>query len=265
MRRGFDAPEAAKRPRKHAMPILVDIIPRRWGTCGIGAVLGGIVGIRRRVSVESLVRPPISYPVSQHPMRESAVFDRIRRSSRITGLLARHCNFFVLGEDAHEDPWFKLKSGEQLEIIATDGSGGVFALCGKPTAEGRPVLYVSSEGRSGIVAGGLVKLLQTIIHLPYWQDCLKFSGGGNLDEMKKAIPYLESLIAEDEPNIDTLRKELVDALDLAQPTSAIEDLYWAASSTQKEYIVIDEEGWQFESLFNKFSVSDNPTWNRAAD
>jgi hypothetical protein len=46
-----------------------------------------------------------------------------------------------------------------------------------------PILYVTSEGQAGTIAPHLTALLGTFVGAPYWQDLLKFSGGGDLGEM----------------------------------------------------------------------------------
>ena len=46
-----------------------------------------------------------------------------------------------------------------------------------------PILYVTSEGQAGKVASNLSEWLAIVVAVPYWQDLLKFSGGGDLAEM----------------------------------------------------------------------------------
>src|SRR5262249_41274640 len=39
-------------------------------------------------------------------------------------------------------------------------------------------------GEAGALAGSLAAGVALMVALPYWRDCLKFSGGGSLDEMR---------------------------------------------------------------------------------
>lgn len=82
--------------------------------------------------------------------------------------------------------WFRLPSSEPLEVVGRDASGGLFCLYGGPGDGAGSLLYVSSEGEAGVIAGSLAEGLQMMIALPHWRDCLKFSGGGRLEEMRKA-------------------------------------------------------------------------------
>jgi hypothetical protein len=153
-----------------------------------------------------------------------------------------------------------LQSGRHLNVIAQDGSGGAFALCETADTPRQPVLYVSSEGEAGIIAPDLVTALQLLIQLPYWRDCLKFSGDGQLDEIYKAMPYLEGELHRDEPMIDAYRETLLATLELEPALAAAETLYQAVKSTVEVCGIITQDGGTLRSLFNTFVVTDNPLW-----
>jgi hypothetical protein len=76
----------------------------------------------------------------------------------------------------------RLASGAPLEAIAGESAGGAYFLC--PEKNGRrPVVFASSEGQGGLFADDLASALEIIIGLA-WQDCLGFSGGGDVQVMQ---------------------------------------------------------------------------------
>ena len=74
-----------------------------------------------------------------------------------------------------EETWFTIDGVESPRQIGSDASGGAFVLL--PTDH---VLYVSSEGRAGIIAASFEAFIQLVVARPYWLDILKFSAGGDL-------------------------------------------------------------------------------------
>ncbi len=100
------------------------------------------------------------------------------------------------------DNWFSMGINVPYTIFARDASGGIFAECGSSNA--KPILHVTSEGQAGIIGRDLQEALQIIAALPCWRDHLKFSGGGQLSEMRRVTPLLEEEIHEDEPEIDSI-------------------------------------------------------------
>src|SRR4051794_13606612 len=109
-------------------------------------------------------------------MNNAEILQHIRASQTTADLLWDVCDFGLLDEDV--PGWFALESGEPFQVIARDGTGGRFCLCGAGEAQSRRLFYVSSEGQAGTIARSLEEGLQMMISLPYWRDCLKFSGGG---------------------------------------------------------------------------------------
>lgn len=101
-----------------------------------------------------------------------------------------------------EEPWFTIDGVESPRQIGSDGSGGAFVLL-----PSRNVLYVSSEGRAGIVADSFDAFIQLVVAHPYWLDILKFSAGGDLQEMRRAADALEATL-EDEDDVNEAREEI---------------------------------------------------------
>ncbi len=191
-------------------------------------------------------------------MPADTLLGKVFASARLSELMAWPLDFDVMSQ--LNDSWFQLSPDVDRQAIAQDGTGGVFALYGAGTGENRPLLFASSEGQAGLIATTLAEALQLMVALPNWRDCLKFSGGGNLEEMRRVVPYLEREMREDEPDIDELRKELFNGLDLAEPVNAIEKLHTCLSSNSSRFQVLSGDGSQFVSLFGAFTVEDNPTW-----
>ena len=88
---------------------------------------------------------------------------------------------FLCELEAEGDP-------RDITIIARDGSGGVFVTV--PTSP--RIMYASSEGEAGVIASDIDEFITLIVACPYWRDLLRYSGGGKLDEMRRAQGVLEA-------------------------------------------------------------------------
>lgn len=60
-----------------------------------------------------------------------------------------------------EEPWFTIDGIDTPRQIGSDGSGGAFVLL-----PSQNVLYVSSEGRAGIIAGTFEAFVQLVVAHP---------------------------------------------------------------------------------------------------
>jgi len=150
----------------------------------------------------------------------------------------------------------------ELTILAREGAGGIFALFGDADVETRPVIFVSSEGQAGKIADNFNEAIELIVTFPYWSDLLKFSGGGKIDEMRKSQIYLQRELAEDEPDIDKIQKNILGLLNIKTTADPVLKLNQAVKSKlEKEIKGMD--GSDFESLFNTFVVENNPMWTKA--
>jgi hypothetical protein len=155
-----------------------------------------------------------------------------------------------------EEPWFAIDGIESPRQIGSDGSGGAFVLL--PSQD---VLYVSSEGRAGIIADGFAAFIQLVVACPYWLDILKFSAGGDLAEMRRAAHALEATL-DDEDEVNEAREEIRGALDLPEPDDPVGALYEAVAAS--DAIVRTTDGSPFTTLFNRFSIDNNPMLRNAA-
>ena len=125
----------------------------------------------------------------------------------------------------------------------------------------RNVLYVSSEGRAGIIAGTFEAFVQLVVARPYWLDILKFSTGGDLAEMRRAADALEATLDEDD-DVNEVREEIRAALDLDETDDPVGALYDAVAAS--DAIVRATDGSPFTTLFNRFSIDNNPMLRNAA-
>lgn len=155
-----------------------------------------------------------------------------------------------------EERWFVIDGIERPRQIGSNGAGGTFVLL--PSED---VLYVSSEGRAGIIAGTFEAFVQLVVARPYWLEILKFSAGGDLAEMRRAADALEAT-RDDEDDINDAREAIRDALDLPEADDPVGALYDAVAAS--DAIVRATDGCPFTTLFNRFSIDSNPMLRNAA-
>lgn len=146
-----------------------------------------------------------------------------------------------------------LASGEEVEVIAGEGAGGAYFL-GAERDGRRPVVYASSEGEGGLLAEDLGEALEIMIGLE-WQDCLRFSGGGDLTVMQASAQRLVEYRHKHDPDVDAKAAQVAEALSLrVRPVpELVARLHAAASRTDPEFRVVDENGELFDPLFDEWT------------
>ncbi|MBE1532494.1 hypothetical protein [Actinomadura algeriensis] len=179
-------------------------------------------------------------------MRPTSLLDTIAATPWASGLLASVFDFDVTDRGHKPIEALQLASGDFLEAIAREAAGGTYFLCGDGGDE-RPVLYTNSEGGAALVGTSLSSALTTIIELPYWQDCLMRSDGGDLEKARAAIPALEGEYLADIPDLSLRRARLLDGLGLA-PGDGVVSLLRAAADTARAFVVVTEDGYSYRSL-----------------
>ena len=194
-------------------------------------------------------------------MDDAALIQILRTSDEAKRVLEYDFDFRVAPIGA-KSALFQLRDGMAYELVGTDTSGGEFALCDKRDLPTRPLLYASSEGQAGILARALHTGLATIIDLPYWHDCLKFSGNGQLAEMRRVVPLAESDLQEDNPEVISARKNLQRHLGISLIQDSIQELYSAITELSPNYPACGPSGWPYAPLFGKFTVMSNAVWRR---
>ncbi|MBH5400574.1 hypothetical protein HZZ13_22660 [Bradyrhizobium sp. CNPSo 4010] len=155
-----------------------------------------------------------------------------------------------------EEPWFTVDGVDSPRHVGSDGSGSAFVLL-----PSQNVLYVSSEGRAGIIAESFEAFIQLVVARPYWRDILKFSGGGDLAEMRRAADALEATL-DDDDEVNEAREEIRGALALTETDDPVGALYDAVAAS--DAIVRATDGSPFTTLFNRFSIDNSPTLRNAA-
>jgi len=186
-------------------------------------------------------------------MSEATLLQALRASTEAKRILEYDFDFLPVPPTTRSN-LFQFRDDTSCELVGTDASGGQFALCDGRSLPTRPMLYTSSEGQAGIIARSLERGLSIIIDLPYWQDCLKFSGGGQLAEMRRVVPLAESDLVAETPQIASRRQAIRKLLALSQIPDSVEELHAALTELSPLYPVSGSGGWQFEPLFGKYTV-----------
>jgi hypothetical protein len=146
---------------------------------------------------------------------------------------------------------FVIEGVSYLDPIGGEGAGGWFVRL--PDAR---ILYISSEGKAGTIASDLNTFLQLTIAHPYWKDLLKFSGGGELTEMRRAAGPLEAMTLEEEEDLGEAREFVRSGLKLPEPEDAVGALHQAVSTSK--LVVRSPDGSACAGLFGSFTIDDNP-------
>ena len=165
----------------------------------------------------------------------------------IRSILGEHFDF-SLDESLENSLEFITKPPVDFRIIAWEGAGGLFAQIDN-TGE---ILFVDSEGAGGILADSFHQFLQLLVTHPYWRDLLKFSGGGNLDEMRRCVPWAASEFLEFEPEIGSYIQRVCNRIGVATSDHAIENLHHCVSQSTSRFELIGLDGTPFDTLFNEF-------------
>lgn len=165
---------------------------------------------------------------------------------------------FDIDRASRDYSWIKLTPEHRFLVIGGESTGGAFLSYGSGDFDQMPILYVTSEGSAGKVASNLSEFLGIIIALPYWEDLLKFSGGGDLVEMRKTAE-LAFENYEEEEIVTSARMRLMKVLDIQEISDPIGLLHRNVHTT--DCTVVAEDGWRYEVLFNKFTSDDIRRWN----
>ncbi len=185
-------------------------------------------------------------------LKYSDLFD-----SEVMNCLGDYLDFELLNIDKSTD-WITLAPNYPVEVIAGEGSGGVYVTYGEGEIEKRPILFISSEGQAGKLANNLSEFVCMIIEIPYWSDLLKFSGGGQLSEMKKTAQFMFAEFSEEYPDYNKAKTILKSKLALTNISDPIALLHSCMQNSDCK--VLASDGWEYETLFNTFVSSDNNAW-----
>lgn len=92
-----------------------------------------------------------------------------------------------------------------------------------------------------------------MISLPYWHDCLKFSGRGVLVEMRRAAAQFEEELGEEHSGIDDVRDRVRTELGLIGLPDPLKELH-ESLNRDAGFSVVSKDGLIFESLFGPFTL-----------
>lgn len=148
--------------------------------------------------------------------------------------------------------WIRLTPEHRFLVIAGESTGGAFLAYGDGDFDQMPILYVTSEGQAGKVASNLSEWLAIVVAVPYWQDLLKFSGGGDLPEMRRTAELVNGNYEEEVAN--SARAHLMKVLAMQEISDPIQVFHRNVAAT--DCTVFAEDGWRYESLFNRFRSDD---------
>ena len=160
---------------------------------------------------------------------------------------------FDIDRASRDYSWIRLTPEHRFLVIAGESTGGAFLAYGDGEFDQMPILYVTSEGQAGKVASNLTEWLAIVVAVPYWQDLLKFSGGGDLAEMRRTAELVSGRYAEEEI-ANSARRHLMKVLAMQEILDPIEVFHRNVAAT--DCTVVAEDGWRYESLFNKFRSHD---------
>jgi hypothetical protein len=192
---------------------------------------------------------------------ETAVLREARGDPSVARALEAVFDFRLSTEPLATD-WFTILAAETFLPIAEAASEDVYLL---GEASGR-VVFVTTDGQAGVVARSIEDLLELMVTHPFWRDLLKFSGGGQLVEMRRAATFLDKefhevgqAAEEDRHLISLISKRLC----VSPNERAVELLHEAVSSGGADVKVKAVDGTEFVSLFNHFTVESNRQWHVA--
>lgn len=181
----------------------------------------------------------------------------IQSSKALIDDLAWPFDFDLNRADADID-WITLEPKTPFVVIAGESTGGMFLAYGKGDTESLPILYATSEGQAGRVASNLSEFLAVMMGAPYWRDLLAFSGNGDLGEIRKTAVFMTREYAKDYPELPEARNRILQSLSIPKIDDPIRTLHRSVHAT--DCTLVAKDGWQYQSLFNKFTSSQNPNW-----
>jgi hypothetical protein len=91
-----------------------------------------------------------------------------------------------------------------------------------------------------------------MIALPHWRDCLKFSGGGAIQEMRRAQAHFEAVLRR-RRDMRGCRWRLYRAGAVDAPLAPLEGLHRAVAGG-RAIVVAPSDGTMFEGLLGTFLV-----------
>ncbi|WP_377267051.1 hypothetical protein [Peterkaempfera sp. SMS 1(5)a] len=139
----------------------------------------------------------------------------------------------------------RLASGEPLETVAGDDTGGTYFVC----ADGS-VLYADSEGAAGIIGSSVDEALELVIGLPGWRGYTRLSADDGEQKILARVAETEDEIRE-HYGIDEERAELRAALGFPErsPVELVGRLHAALLRTEPDFVLLNaDEGCAYDRI-----------------
>jgi hypothetical protein len=177
----------------------------------------------------------------------SVSFDQIAGDQELIELIFELSGIEFLSDET-QPAIYRVEGVADLIVIAGDGAGGQFVTS---RSSGR-VYYFSAEGEAGVLGKDFASFMATVVAIPCWLEVLKFSGGGKLDEMRRAATAFNADWAASWDAIE-LREALRERLRLARPADAVADLHDAVATSSR---IDDPWGVGTVTLFGPLTIDD---------
>jgi len=155
-------------------------------------------------------------------------------------------------DDPREPLWITVDGSRDFTIIARDGSGGAFFTVGNSPR----VIYADAEGGTGVVGRDIDEFVTLIVTCPFWRDLLSSSGGGRLEEMRRAYPVMDAYWCDCEDDNEAMREHLTAAIGITPPDDVVDALHRNVST--KLTFAHAQDGSAMPSLFGDNTIDRNP-------
>jgi hypothetical protein len=176
---------------------------------------------------------------------------KLLRDEDIGDALGHLCELEIQ-DDPNEPVWFTVQDSRDIAILARDGSGGMFFT----VANGPRIIHASSEGEAGVIGSDIDEFLAIIVTCPYWRDLLHASGGGSLEEMRRAHPVMEAYWLDEDDDNEAMREHLMVAIGITPPDDLIAVLH-RNIATQMAFAHA-QDGSALQTLFGNGTIDRNP-------
>ncbi|MFI7611340.1 hypothetical protein ACIBP6_08995 [Nonomuraea terrae] len=175
-----------------------------------------------------------------------SLIQRIKDDPELADLLIHPFDFdldrpYWVGEEE------TLRSGQPKEAVAGMASGCGYFFCGEGGEE-RPVLYLSSDGMTSLVAENLTDLLTLVVAAPWWLDCLIRWRGGVEAMRAMSEECRAEFVEEDFPDLAECQERVAAALGLDLTADVMGRLLAAARRTDPDFILVHDEGHELTPI-----------------
>ncbi|MFG2074596.1 hypothetical protein SAMN05421874_14923 [Nonomuraea maritima] len=140
----------------------------------------------------------------------------------------------------------RLRSGRPKEAVGGMAGGDGYFLCGEGGEE-RPVLFLSSDGMTSLVAENLTDLITLVVAAPWWLDCLVAWQGG-VEAMRAVSEECRAEFVEEFPRLAECQERVAAALGLDLSADVMGRLLAAARRTDPDFVLVHDDGHELTPL-----------------